>query len=66
MPMLMSVRGVDPRRWLLASVLGLVAAVLIAGGAQLATLGGSLYYLIAGILLAAAAYFVAQIGRAHV
>jgi membrane-bound PQQ-dependent dehydrogenase (glucose/quinate/shikimate family) len=51
---------VDPRRWLLTAVLALIAAMLLLGGARLAMLGGSLYYVIAGIAVAGCAYFVAR------
>lgn len=44
-----------PRRFL-ALVLGLLGLVLIAGGAQLAVLGGSLYYLVAGLAVAGSAW----------
>ncbi len=45
-------------RKLLSVVLALIALVLIAGGAQLALLGGSLYYLAAGLLVAASAWLI--------
>lgn len=44
-------------RPVLACVTGLVAAVLLAGGAQLALLGGSPYYVLAGLLVAVSAWF---------
>ena len=44
-----------PRR-ILAVVLAIIALVLIAGGTQLALLGGSIYYLAAGIIVAATAW----------
>ena len=44
-----------PRR-ILALVLAIIALVLIAGGAQLALLGGSIYYLAAGIIVAVTAW----------
>jgi len=45
--------GTAPRAWLLAIVCGLFGAGLLVGGIQLALLGGSWYYLIAGAALAA-------------
>ncbi|MGD9664744.1 MAG: hypothetical protein AB7U34_06025, partial [Novosphingobium sp.] len=45
------------RRILLALVTGLIALVLVTGGAQLAALGGSPYYLVAGLMVAGTAYF---------
>lgn len=41
--------------WLFAIVLGVMALIFIGGGGYLATLGGSLYYVISGILFLAAA-----------
>jgi membrane-bound PQQ-dependent dehydrogenase (glucose/quinate/shikimate family) len=55
-----SPRYEDKPRWVLAAVLGLIALALIGGGIELATLGGSLYYVIAGIVVAGSAYFVAR------
>jgi quinoprotein glucose dehydrogenase len=49
------------RSWLatiLALVLGLIGIVLTIGGAWLVALGGSLYYLIAGLALLASAWFL--------
>ncbi|MES2492696.1 MAG: membrane-bound PQQ-dependent dehydrogenase, glucose/quinate/shikimate family [Pseudomonadota bacterium] len=46
-----------PRR-LLGIVLGIIGLALIVGGAQLALLGGSLYYVIAGIAVAGSAWLV--------
>jgi len=43
---------------LLAIVLGLIGIILTGGGAWLVVLGGSPYYLIAGILLLASAWFL--------
>jgi glucose dehydrogenase len=37
--------------WVLAMVVGAIGLFLVAGGAQLALLGGSLYYLITGAAL---------------
>jgi quinoprotein glucose dehydrogenase len=45
-------------RKLLSAVLALIALVLIAGGVQLALLGGSLYYVLAGLLVAASAWLI--------
>ncbi|MCB2079391.1 MAG: PQQ-binding-like beta-propeller repeat protein [Novosphingobium sp.] len=42
-------------RWLLAIILAVVAVALIAGGVQLLGLGGSAYYLIAGLAVGASA-----------
>jgi quinoprotein glucose dehydrogenase len=47
-----------PRRPLLAIVLGLFAIALALGGAWLLSLGGSAYYLLAGLIVGASAYFV--------
>ena len=41
-------------RRLLALLLGIIGIVLIGGGGWLATLGGSLYYLVAGVMVALA------------
>ena len=46
----------NPRRRVLAVVLGAIALLLMAGGAQLALLGGSIYYLAAGVAVAATAW----------
>ncbi len=51
---------VDPNRPVLAIVLGLIAAALVAGGIWLLTLGGSPYYLLAGLAVGGSAYFVAR------
>lgn len=54
-------RGRRPRvvekglMWLFAVVLGVMALIFIGGGGYLATLGGSFYYLVAGVLFLAAA-----------
>ena len=45
---------------LLALVLALIGIVLAIGGAWLLILGGSIYYLIAGIALLASAWFLFQ------
>jgi len=44
--------------WSLATILAVVAIALLAGGAILAALGGSLYYLLAGLLTAATSFFL--------
>ena len=49
-------RPVTHRRWVLTIVLAAIALILIAGGTQLALLGGSIYYLAAGIAVAATAW----------
>jgi glucose dehydrogenase len=41
--------------WAFAIVVGAIGLVLLVGGAQLALLGGSLYYFITGLALVAAA-----------
>ncbi len=51
-----SVKG----RWFLALVKAIIAAPLIAGGGYLLTLGGSPYYLLTGLAVAASAYFAFQ------
>lgn len=50
----------QPRRIVLAVVLALIAVVLIGGGGYLVILGGSLYYFLAGLAVAASAYFAAK------
>jgi membrane-bound PQQ-dependent dehydrogenase (glucose/quinate/shikimate family) len=47
----------QPKRWLLAIVLAIIALALIGGGVRLLMLGGSPYYLGAGALVAASAWF---------
>ncbi|MCA9241451.1 MAG: membrane-bound PQQ-dependent dehydrogenase, glucose/quinate/shikimate family [Planctomycetales bacterium] len=42
---------------MLACIAGIIAAVLLVGGAQLVLLGGSPYYVLAGLLIAVSAYF---------
>ena len=49
-------RPKNRRRVVLAAVLAVIAMLLIAGGTQLALLGGSLYYLAAGIAVAATSW----------
>lgn len=44
--------GTTPRAWLLAIVCGLLGVALLIGGIQLAMLGGSWHYLVAGTALA--------------
>ena len=44
------------KRWLLAIVLAVIGGLLAAGGVQLALLGGSLYYLLAGIAVLGCAW----------
>jgi quinoprotein glucose dehydrogenase len=58
--MLLTARDGDPKRWLLAVVLALIALALIAGGGFLLTLGGSPYYLLAGVAVALCAWFSAR------
>jgi quinoprotein glucose dehydrogenase len=60
MQMLLQQRLIDPRRWLLASVLALFAIAMIYGGGRLLTLGGSAYYLIAGLAVGGSAYLIAK------
>lgn len=45
------------RRLLLAIATGLIAVILLAGGVQLAMLGGSPYYVVAALMVAGTAYF---------
>jgi membrane-bound PQQ-dependent dehydrogenase (glucose/quinate/shikimate family) len=45
-------------RKLLSVVLALIALALVAGGVQLALLGGSFYYILAGVLVGLSAWFV--------
>lgn len=50
-----------PRTWpaiAMALILGLIGLVLAAGGAYLAVLGGSIYYLLAGVALLASAWLL--------
>ncbi|MGD9663667.1 MAG: membrane-bound PQQ-dependent dehydrogenase, glucose/quinate/shikimate family [Novosphingobium sp.] len=51
------VRARGKPRVVLAIILGLIALALVIGGAQLALLGGTIYYLLAGLAVAAAAWF---------
>jgi quinoprotein glucose dehydrogenase len=44
--------------WLFAVVLGVIGLIYVGAGAYLASLGGSIYYLVAGALFVAAAYFL--------
>jgi quinoprotein glucose dehydrogenase len=44
--------------WIFAIVLFLLGAVLLAGGVQLAVLGGSFYYALTGVILIVAAWFL--------
>jgi quinoprotein glucose dehydrogenase len=55
-----SAQIIDPRRWVLAAVLALIALALIVGGGKLISLGGSPYYVIAGLLVLGTAYFSAK------
>lgn len=50
----------SPRRLILAFVLIIIALSLIGGGAYLLSLGGSSYYLLAGLAVGASAYFAAR------
>jgi quinoprotein glucose dehydrogenase len=43
---------------ILALIIGLIGAVLALGGAWLVALGGSVYYLVAGVAMLASAYFL--------
>lgn len=49
-----------PRRVILAIVLAIIALLLIGGGIYLLSVGGSPYYLLAGIAVAASAWFAFQ------
>ncbi len=51
---------VDKRRYVLASVLAVIALVLVIGGVKLLTLGGSAYYLLAGLAVGGSAYLVSR------
>lgn len=51
------------RRILLGGVLGVIASFLFLGGMALVVVGGSLYYVVAGLGVAASAYFVARGNR---
>jgi quinoprotein glucose dehydrogenase len=44
--------------WIYASVLFIFGLALAAGGAQLALLGGSLYYVLTGVILIASAVYL--------
>ena len=48
----------DPPRRILAVVLLAIALALVAGGAELALLGGSLYYVIAGVAVLVSAWWI--------
>src|SRR5690606_35159896 len=52
--------------WALGGLLGLIGLALTVGGAWLAVLGGSLYYLIAGLALLASGVFIARRSMAGV
>ena len=55
----MSAIAPSPRApWIYASVLFILGLVLAAGGVQLALLGGSLYYVLTGVIMIAAAAFL--------
>ena len=60
MLVLLQQRLIDPRRWILAAVLALFAAVFIVGGGRLLALGGSAYYLVAGLALGGSATLIAR------
>ena len=50
----------DPRRPILATVLAVIGLSLLAGGGYLLSLGGSAYYLLAGLAVGASALLVAR------
>lgn len=50
--------GVRRPPFVYASILALIGAFLLIGGIQLAMLGGSLYYVVAGALVLTSAYFL--------
>jgi len=50
-------RRTDNKRRILAIGLGLIAVALVFGGLRLAMLGGSIYYLLAGLCVLGSAYF---------
>jgi len=53
-------KTMDPKRPVLAAVLAVIGLALLAGGIYLLTLGGSAYYLLAGLAVCASAYLVAR------
>ncbi len=53
-------RQTDSRRWILAMVMAILAATLLLGGVRLLTLGGSPYYLLAGLAVGASAWLVGK------
>lgn len=57
---LMAARRIDRRRYVLSALLALVGMVLFAGGIQLITLGGSIYYALAGLAVLASAYWICR------
>lgn len=59
-------RPIARRRYVLAAILAVIAALLIVGGAQLALLGGSTYYVVAGIAVAATAWLAFRGNRRDV
>lgn len=54
------------RRFVLSAVLAVIGLLLIVGGAQLALLGGSFYYLAAGIAVAATSWLAFKGDRRHI
>jgi quinoprotein glucose dehydrogenase len=50
----------EPRRYLIAAVLGLIGLLLLIGGIRLVALGGSVYYGVAGLAVMASAYLLAR------
>lgn len=54
----MSIKPAKGSPWIFASILFFCGIVLACGGLELALLGGSTYYLVAGIALVASAVFL--------
>ncbi|WP_156680463.1 membrane-bound PQQ-dependent dehydrogenase, glucose/quinate/shikimate family [Sphingomonas profundi] len=57
---LLDPRRIDPRRIVLGLVLAAIALALIAGGGWLIALGGSAYYLLAGLAVIGSAWLIAR------
>lgn len=53
-------RLIDPRRYALSAVLAVIALILTGGGIWLILLGGSPYYLVAGLMVAGSGWWTAQ------
>lgn len=57
---LLQARRIDSRRYLLAFLLALVGLALVAGGGWLLSLGGSAYYLLAGLAVLGSAWLAGR------